>query len=154
MNCTRILASSALALALACGTAARGDDYQGVKVTKLVTSTTTASGQKLSYLRTDRPEVTALIVEIPPGAATGWHLHRVPVYAYMLYGTITVETEDGKNRAYQEGDAILEVRDTPHNGRNEGTVPAKLVVFYAGEEGTPNVTRVVKPDPVTPGEGK
>ncbi|AUB79572.1 hypothetical protein [Candidatus Thiodictyon syntrophicum] len=29
------------------------------------------------------------------------------------------------------------VQVTPHNGRNVGTVPAKLAVFYAGVRGQP-----------------
>ena len=145
MNSKRMMASAFLIVSLAVGTASFGDDYPGVKATRLITATTASNGQKLSYLRTDRPEVTALVVEIPPGAETGWHLHTVPVYAYMLAGAITVEMADGTSYEFKEGDAILEVRDTPHNGRNRGIVPAKLVVFYTGEEGKPNVTRLNKP---------
>jgi quercetin dioxygenase-like cupin family protein len=145
MSYARLSALLFLVLTLACGTAVRADDYQQVKVTRLITSTTASNGQKLSYRCTDRPEVTALIVEIPPGGETGWHLHAVPVYAYMLAGGISVETGDGKSFEFKEGDAILEVLDTAHNGRNRGTVPARLVVFYTGEEGKPNVTRLEKP---------
>ncbi len=126
------------------GTIARGEDYVGLRVTRLITSTTATNGQKLSYLRTDRPEVTVMRVDIPPGAETGWHLHRVPVYAYVLAGTITVEMEDGKKYTFKEGDVILEVMNIPHNGRNNGTVPVSLVVFYTGETGVPNVTRTEK----------
>ncbi len=145
MRCSRIAVLVLSWALLAAALPARGDDYPGVRVTKLLTSTTTANGQKLAYLRTDRPEVTALIVEIPPGGETGWHLHQVPVYAYMLAGTITVELGDGTSRDYREGEAILEVRDTPHNGRNRGRVPARLVAFYTGEEGRPNVVRLERP---------
>jgi quercetin dioxygenase-like cupin family protein len=120
-------------------------DYHGVKVTKILTSTTAANGQKLSYLVTDRPEVTALVVEIPPGGETGWHLHGVPVYAYLLAGSISVEMADGKSYDFREGEAIFEVMNTSHNGRNKGTVPARLAVFYTGEEGKPNVARTEKP---------
>lgn len=147
MNVSRLIPALFFSFTLAIATYASADDYQAVKVTKLVTSTTASNGHKLSYLVTDRPEVTALVVEIPPGGETGWHLHKVPVYAYMLAGAIDVETSDGKSRTFREGEAILEVRDTPHNGRNRDTVPARLVVFYTGEEGTPNVTRTAQPAP-------
>lgn len=145
MNAARLLPATILTLILTFTAIASADEYQAVKVTKLITSSTAYNGQKLSYLSTDRPEVTALVVEIPSGGETGWHLHKVPVYAYMLAGEITVETGDGKSTTFKEGDAILEVFDTPHNGRNTGKVPARLVVFYTGAEGTPNVTRIPKP---------
>ena len=144
MNGSRIVALL-LSCVLLAAMPALGEDYPGVWVTKLLTSTVTANGKKIAYLRTDRPEVTALIVEIPPGGETGWHLHQVPVYAYMLAGTITVDLGDGTSRDYREGDAILEVRDTPHNGRNRERVPARLVAFYTGEEGKPNVVRLERP---------
>ncbi len=126
--------------------AAHADDYQGVKATRILTSTVASNGQKLSYLKTDNPDVTAMLVEIPAGGETGWHVHRVPVYAYMLGGRITVEMEGGKRYEFKEGDAIFEVRDIPHNGRNSGDRPARLVVFYTGEVGRPNVTRLNNPE--------
>ncbi len=124
---------------------AHADDYRAVRSTTILTSSVASNGQKLSYLRTDNPEVTAKIVEIDPGGETGWHTHPVPVYAYMLSGTITVTLADGRTYDYKEGDAIFEVRDIPHNGRNNGTTPARLVVFYTGAAGTPNVKRVDAP---------
>ena len=144
-NARPLLAALCLLTAGGFGAIARADDYQGVKATRILTSTTAPNGQKLSYLKTDNPEVTAMIVEIPPGAETGWHTHAVPVYVYMLAGNITVEMAGGKKYDFKEGDAIFEVRDTPHNGRNNGTQTARLVVFYTGEVGKPNVTRVNGP---------
>lgn len=124
---------------------ALADDYASVKVNKLLTAGTAANGQKLRYLCTDQPEVTALTVEIAPGGETGWHMHSVPVYAYMLAGTITVEMEDGRSFTFKEGEPIFEVMNLRHNGRNLTQKPLKLVVFYLGEKGKPNVTRTGKP---------
>jgi quercetin dioxygenase-like cupin family protein len=141
-----VVAAFSLLMASGFGTVAHANGYQGVRATKILTSTTAANGQKLSYLKTENPEVTAMIVEIPPGGETGWHTHVVPVYAYILSGSITVEIEGGKKYDFKEGDVIFEVKDTPHNGRNNGGQTAKLVVFYTGEVGKPNVTRVNKPE--------
>ncbi len=142
----RVAAVFCLLMAGGFGRAAHADDYPGVKVTRILTSSVASNGQKLSYLKTGNPEVTAMLVEIPAGGETGWHVHRVPVYAYMLGGRITVEMEGGKRYDFKEGDAIFEVRDIPHNGRNSSDRPARLVVFYTGEVGKPNVTRVNKPE--------
>ena len=117
-------------------------EYEGVKVTQIKKATTDSNGQKLAYLKTDSPEVTVLMVEIPAGGETGWHMHPVPVYAYMLSGAITVEMENGETHNFKEGDAIIEAVNMPHNGKNLGTIPAKLVVFYTGEQGKPNTVKV------------
>lgn len=47
--------------------------------------------------------------------------------------------------------AIVEVQNLAHNGRNAGSETVRLAVFYTGEEGRPNVTRVKKPDVVGSG---
>lgn len=114
-----------------------GSDYEGVLVTPLRKTTTTTNGQKVSYPATDSPEVTAVLVEIPAGGETGWHLHPVPVYAYVLSGALTIEMEKGGPYSFKEGDAVVEVVNAAHNGRNTGKIPAKLVVFYTGVEGSP-----------------
>jgi len=125
------------------GTAiASAAEYEGVMATQIKKTTTASNGQRLRYLGTEKPEVTVLIVEIPAGGETGWHQHPVPVYAYMLSGAITVEMETGEKYDFKEGDAIIEVMNAPHNGTNSGRIPAKLVVFYTGEQGSPNTVRV------------
>jgi quercetin dioxygenase-like cupin family protein len=130
-------------LVLGCAvTAAKGDDYAGAKVTVIKKSTTTASGRRMEYLKTEHPEVTALLVEIPPGGETGWHFHPVPVYAYVLSGTLTTEMENGEKHEYKEGDAIFEAVNVIHNGINLAKVPVKLIVFYTGEEGKSITVRV------------
>jgi len=86
-----------------------------------------------------------MTVELPPGAETGWHTHPVPVYAYVLSGSLTIELEDKKISLFQEGDAIIEVVNTRHCGKNTGDVPVKLIVFYTGAENLPNVIRTVAP---------
>ncbi len=120
---------------------AQGDYYAGAKVTVIKKATVAADGRKMEYPKTENPEVTALLVEIPPDGETGWHFHPVPVYAYVLSGGLRVEMEGGQVRDYKEGDAIFEVLNTPHNGKNLGEVPAKLIVFYTGEEGKPVTIR-------------
>lgn len=124
---------------------AYASDYEGgVKVSLIKQSTTAANGQKLAYAKTDTPEVTAMLVEIPAGGDTGWHTHPFPVYAYVLSGTITVTVEGGGQYDFREGEVILEVIDTPHIGKTKGTVPVKLIVFYTGAQGGQNTARVVK----------
>ncbi len=146
MQTARKFFYASLLLFLLIGTEASdlfGAEYDGVvKVTPLIKTTTSADGQKLSYPKIDNPEVTAVIVEIPPGGQTGWHLHPVAVYAYVLSGTLTIEMETGKRYIFKEGDAIIEVVNTAHNGMNTGQAPVKLVVFYTGEKEKPTTVKV------------
>jgi len=121
-------------------------DYSPGVTTRILQKTgITGNGGKIVYPRTDRAEVTAMTVELAPGAQTGWHKHPVPVYAYVIAGSLAVELESGTTLSFKEGDAIIEVVDTLHNGRNRGTGPAKLAVFYLGVEGSPTVIKGAAP---------
>ena len=122
------------------------DEYIGGVQARVVLKTkNTSNGQPIAYLKMDNPEVTVMTVELPFGAETGWHTHPVPVYAYVLSGSLTIEVEDKKTSIFQAGDAIIEVVNTRHCGKNTGDVPVKLIVFYTGAENLPNVIRTVAP---------
>jgi len=121
-----------------------GDYNSGVTAKILGKTSVTGNGQKITYPVTDRAEVTAMSVDLAPGAETGWHKHPVPVYAYVISGNLFVEIEDGKQLSFGAGDAVIEVVDTFHNGKNRGNEPVKLAVFYLGLEGAPIV---IKPGP-------
>jgi quercetin dioxygenase-like cupin family protein len=115
------------------------DDYDsGVKATLILKTTTTTGNYPAKYLNTERPEITAMKVEIKPGSETGWHSHPVPLYAYVLEGNLTVEVKEGNTYHFTAGNAIVEVVNIPHNGKNLSTMPVVLIVFYTGEIGTPN----------------
>lgn len=122
-------------------------DYKdGVSATILKKSSVTGNGQKIVYPVTDKAEVTAIRVELAEGAETGWHSHPVPVYAYVLNGELDVELDGGQVVSYRAGDAIIEVLNTLHNGRNRGPDTVRLAVFYTGIEGAPNVVKPARPN--------
>ena len=106
-----------------------------IKVTKLMQSPASWNGAALAY-PSGQAEVTGLLVEIAPGGETGWHLHPVPSFGYVLEGELEVSLKDGSTRRVVAGQALAEVVNTLHNGRNVGKGPVKLVVFYAGVTGS------------------
>lgn len=108
-------------------------------VTTLVQASTTGDGQPLAY-PAGTPQITARIVEIPPGGETGRHRHTIPLFAYMLEGELVVTPDDQPPRHFKPGDAFMEVAAW-HNGRNESDKPARLLAVYAGAEGTPLATK-------------
>ncbi len=112
----------------------------GVNVTPVLKTQTSWDGQPIVY-PTGKAEITGLIVELAPGAETGWHLHPVPSFGMVLEGEMEVTLKDGRSKKMKAGDSIAEVVNTLHNGRNTGKVPVKLVVFYAGVEGQVNAVK-------------
>jgi quercetin dioxygenase-like cupin family protein len=116
--------------------AAALDPTNEIRVTPLAKETTSWDGNPITYPQ-GQAEVTALFVEIGPGAETGWHCHPVPNFAYMLDGMLEVMLDDGRVKRLKAGDVLSEVVNRSHNGRNVASYPAKLVVFYTGVVGTP-----------------
>lgn len=111
------------------------DQSASVKVTRLLQSPTSWNGAALAY-PAGQAEVTSLLIEIAPGGETGWHLHPVASFAYVLEGELEVSLKDGSVKRLSAGQALAEVVNTLHNGRNVGKGPLKLVVFYAGAAGS------------------
>ena len=114
---------------------------QAPKVSPVVKATATASGQKLQYPQTDRPEIESVLIEIAPGGESGRHMHPVPTYGYVVGGTLTVELDDGTAREYAAGSGFLESVNTWHNGKNLGQAPVKVLVVFVSEEGKKNLIR-------------
>ncbi|OQA34626.1 MAG: Cupin domain protein [Betaproteobacteria bacterium ADurb.Bin341] len=142
--------AGATALALLCllpfSSPCAADYAAAVKARLITKAEATGNGDKIRYPAFAHPEVSALEVDIAPGGETGWHKHPVPVYAYVLAGRLRVDLEGGQSLTFGPGDAIIEVVDTWHNGRNIGCVPVRLAVFYLGGKDVPNV--VVSPTPL------
>jgi len=103
-------------------------------VTPVLQTSTTIIGQPIAY-PAGEAEVTAAIVTIPPGGQTGWHVHAVPLFGYMLQGELTVDYGAKGTHTYRSGEALMEAMNWPHNGMNKGTVPVRILTVYAGAKG-------------------
>ena len=131
-----------LATAFVRGQSSEAEGYEKqVRVIPLLRATTTSAGQAIVYPQITDPEVTALLVEIPAGAETGWHKHPFPCYAYLLSGELFVDVEDGKTNHVVAGQALVESVNLFHNGRNYGPEPVRLVMFVMGERDEPFTVR-------------
>lgn len=108
---------------------------QSITVTPLLKTTSSWNGSPLAY-PSGNAEITGMVVEIAVGAETGWHLHTVPSFGMILEGCLGVSLKDGSTKILQAGEALAEVVNTLHNGRNIGLTPVKIVVFYAGAIGS------------------
>jgi quercetin dioxygenase-like cupin family protein len=132
-----VLIALGLALTLIAPADDKADYNTDVKVTKLLGTSTNAAGQPIVYPHDAPAEASILIVEIPPGKQTGWHKHPVPLFGYVMSGTLTVEFADSTKKVFHPGDAMAEAVNVLHNGTNSGTEPVKLLIFVAGEKNVP-----------------
>ncbi len=126
---TKLLFISALASSASLAFAF--EPTEQVTVTPLLKTQESWDGKPIVYPG-GRAEVTVVQVEIAPGGETGWHLHPVPSFGMVLEGEMTVHLKSGETLSLKAGDPAVETVNVMHNGRNTGTVPVKLLVFYAG----------------------
>ncbi len=111
-------------------------------VTPVLDSSQTIIGQPLAY-PAGIAEITASLIIVPPGGETGWHLHAVPLFGYILEGVLTVDYGGDKGtHTYNAGEGMLEAMNWPHNGMNKGTVPVRILAVYAGAKGVPDAETV------------
>lgn len=109
-------------------------DQPPISVTTILETTTSWDGEPLVYPEGEA-KVTGMIIEIAPGQETGWHKHPVPNFGMLLEGKLEVSLEDGRSKRIEAGEALAEVVNVMHNGKNIGDVPVKILVFYAGVVG-------------------
>ena len=131
--------------ALAQGSAPPASQYQNL-LTPLMSGNETIIGQPIAY-PTGTPNVTAAIVTIPPGGDTGWHIHDVPLFVYILEGEVDVDYGTEGVHHVVAGDAFLEAFQWPHNATNHSDAPVKILAFYMGADGLANATPVDGPAP-------
>jgi quercetin dioxygenase-like cupin family protein len=122
-------------IALLAGTAHARENP--VKVDILAQSSQSWDGRQLPAYPTTTPEISVLRIEIPAGTQLALHQHPVINVGYLVSGELTVITEQNETLHLKAGDALIEVVDKWHYGKNEGSTPAVIVVVYAGTPGTP-----------------
>lgn len=119
------------------------DSYPPLEI--LLSSPETVIGQPYAYPDGDA-KITAAIVTMEPGQSTGWHLHQVPLFGYVLEGELTVDYGKDGTRTYVAGDSLIEAFETLHNGTNSGSVPMRLLAVFAGAEGVANTLTEAQSD--------
>lgn len=88
-----------------------------------------------------QPELTVLKIVVPAHTKLPWHTHPMPNAAYVVSGTLHVESQDGRSKkTLHAGDVLPEMVGTVHRGWT-GNSPAELIVFYAGVRGMPTAIK-------------
>jgi quercetin dioxygenase-like cupin family protein len=120
-----IIAACAGAVALA--------QAQGIRRTVLQRSDVTGPEQKECVLAT---------AEIEAGAAVGKHYHPGFEVAYVAQGELDLMVDGEPVRHLKAGDSYHVAVRKPHDARNPGSTPTKVVVSYVVEKGQPLATPV------------
>ena len=86
----------------------------------------------------DRLEGRYLTVEMPPGVRAPLHHHDGWQFIYVLEGAVVSQMDGEPAARYEQGDAWYEGRGQRHVlFANDGERPAKVLVFFLTEPGTP-----------------
>lgn len=126
------LSVSLVGLFLAAGTAAVAKDYK--RLDDVYRGGTTVVGEAVIYPEGEA-EVRSVVVTLMPGEETGWHTHAVPLFGYILEGTVKVDYGDRGTRTFTRGEGFMEAMATGHNGRNTGTEPCRILAVFIGSKG-------------------
>jgi quercetin dioxygenase-like cupin family protein len=110
------------------------DASEVIKATPILKAQNSWDGKEIVYPE-GKAEMTGVVIEMAPGAETGWHLHPVPSVGYVLEGELEVHFKNGDIKHLAAGESAAEAVNVYHNGRNAGDVPVKLVIFYVGTPG-------------------
>lgn len=107
-----------------------------IKTTELIRTSESWDGATLPDFPQGKPELIVKRLDFPVGAKTGWHHHPVINYGIIQQGELTIVCQDGTERTFHEGEALVEVIGTIHRGENRGTKPVILNMFYVSSPGS------------------
>ena len=81
----------------------------GVKIEELANSSKMWDGSKLPNYPDGPPKIKVLRIQVASGVTLPWHYHPDINPAYILQGTLELKLQDGTQKIYRIGDALIEV---------------------------------------------
>jgi pimeloyl-ACP methyl ester carboxylesterase/quercetin dioxygenase-like cupin family protein len=99
-------------------------------------SDTAWNGTQYQTYPTGRPQLTVVRYSIPPHSSLPWHRHDAPNTAFVISGSITLQSIAGVEHVFRAGDAFAESVGDEHRGFT-GDERAEIVCTYAGVAGVP-----------------
>jgi quercetin dioxygenase-like cupin family protein len=92
-------------------------------------------------------EVVQVETEIPPGVASGWHVHPGEEVGYIIVGEVEMVVAGRQTIVLRAGDGFLIPPRTPHNARDIGPETGRMLSTYMVETGRPLSVLVAAPEP-------
>ena len=97
----------------------------GLTLKTIIQAETTMIGQPIRFPQTDG-QITAVLAEVAPGGQVGRHMHPVPLFVYILEGTLTIDMEQHGVHAFKAGEGLAEVIHTWHKAETSAINPANF----------------------------
>ena len=107
---------------------------QPVVVETLISATESWNGDSYKYPR-GKAKMTLQKITAQPGFKTALHFHPQPGIAYVVRGTLSCETSDGKSLKVGPGDSFASPQYTVHYCENNGDTETVVLVTSAGAKG-------------------
>jgi quercetin dioxygenase-like cupin family protein len=82
-------------------------------------------------------EMVQVLTQIPPGVASGWHVHPGEEIGYIAAGEVEMSIAGRPVVVLRAGDGFLIPPRTPHNARDVGPETGEMVSTYIVETGQP-----------------
>lgn len=82
-------------------------------------------------------EVVQVITEIPPGVASGWHVHPGEEVGYILAGDVEMMVQGRPAIVLHAGEGFIIPPNTPHNARDIGPEAGRMLSTYIVQSGQP-----------------
>jgi quercetin dioxygenase-like cupin family protein len=122
----------------------QAQERKDLTVTKLLSTTTTSSGQPV-VLPQKYAQIVVSIYDMVPAATLPVHKHPYSRYGYVLSGNLRVTNmETGQVGTYKPGDFFPESVGQWHMGANIGAEPLKLLVIDIVEKDQTNTTLQIR----------
>jgi quercetin dioxygenase-like cupin family protein len=113
-------------------------------VTVVVTGANAGTGKATTLMVKELPDLPGKdgmveVVDFAPGEVSEPHRHNADLFVYVLEGTIVTQVEGEAPKNLKAGDVFYESPTDVHIvSRNaSATKPAKLLVFYVKDKGSP-----------------
>lgn len=90
-------------------------------------------------------EIVQVLTEIPPGVASGWHVHPGEEVGYILAGEVEIAVAGRPTIVLRAGDGFFIPPRTPHNARDRGPETGRMLSTYIVETGPPLATLAAPP---------
>lgn len=104
---------------------------------ELLSTTVSWNHNEFAYPKKGDAKVTVTRITLAENSETPNHCHPVPLFAYVLKGTLEVKTLSGMSTIIRAGEPVVEVMNTIHRGKSIGG-DVELIAFYAGSTKIPS----------------
>lgn len=112
-------------------------DDSGITAKCLADTSDSWDGTPLPNYPVGKPDIAIYKYVFLPHTVTAPHYHKISNCGVVTSGQITLVCASGREKTVHAGEAVIKIDGEVHHDENRGDVPAKDIMFYAGDSKTP-----------------